>query len=185
VRTIEPLDINNQDHAGFLFDLAMACQDELIDDYDNDIILLVDKMHRAIHKGRIKAFLCKVQGENAGVMWVELCPREIGEIHAALLPKFRNFSGHAMAFLKKFIPFCFETLKLRKLRAMVPTYLNRPERLLRAYGFRKVGLHKAETIRNGRPENVVELCLIKGYPRALSRLKKQFKPEKLKGVVNG
>ncbi|HEY9747002.1 MAG TPA: GNAT family protein [Oculatellaceae cyanobacterium] len=178
MRSVEKLDINNKEHAGFLFDLAMACKDELIDDYENDIILMVDKMQRGIASGSIKAFLCSVKGEKCGAMWVEICPREIGEIHAAMLPKFRDFSGHAIAFLKLFIPFCFNTLKLRKLRAMVPTYLSRPERLLRAYGFRKVGLHKAETLRNGKPESVVELCLLKNQPRIPSRLKNQFKPQK-------
>lgn len=175
-RTVEKLDVNQSEHAGFVYDLAMACQDELLDDYQDDIILLISQMERDLKAGNIIGFLCRVDGEKCGLIWVQKAPRDIGELHAAMLPKFRkSMAGHAMYFLKTFIPFCFDRLKLRKLRAMIPVYLKRPERLLRRYGFQKAGLHREETMKDGRPESVVELYLLRNQYKGLQygKIKKQ------------
>lgn len=176
MRSIELLNINSPEHAGFVFDLLMACKDTLLDDYENDIIMVIKKTEDELKSKAAVAFLCRVNGQPCGLIWVSNTPKEIGEIHAAMMPVFRGGLGkHALYFLKEFIPFCFNTLKYRKLRAMIPIY-NRPaERMLRFYGFKKAGLHHEETLKNGKPITIVELSLTKNQFRGLQNDQQQQK----------
>jgi RimJ/RimL family protein N-acetyltransferase len=160
MRTVELLNINKPEHAAFMFDLAMACKDQLLDDYNNDIIVMVEDMSAALNEKRIIAFLCYVNEKPCGMIWVENMPREIGEINAAMMPEYRAGLGkHAYYFLRMFVPFCFESLNLRKLRAMISIQNKKPEKLLRHYGFKKVGLHPEESMRDGKPVTMVELFM--------------------------
>jgi hypothetical protein len=159
-RTVEVLDVAKPEHAGFMFDLAMACKDQLLDDYSNDIIVLIEEMGAALAAKQTTAFICKVDATPCAMVWVNHTPRDIGEITAAMMPEFRKGLGaHAYYFLSMFVPYCFDSLNIRKLRALIPITNNRPEKLLRKYGFRKVGLHQEETVKNGIPQTVVELSM--------------------------
>jgi len=141
-----------------MFDLGMACKDDLLDDYDNDIILIIEEYQRATEKGIAKMFLCKQDGENAGIVWVDLDTKGIGYLHAGLMPKFRK-GFTALYFIRLFVQYCFETLKLRSVEAHFPTTNKRAETLVRRIGFRKYGLKPHGTTINGKPISHVLLAL--------------------------
>lgn len=159
-RTVERLDVNIPEHAGFVYDLGLVCKDDLLDDYSNDIILVIADSQCRIANGTTQAFLCRVDGQMAGIVWVDLDPKGIGYIHAGLMPEFRK-GFTALHFLRLFIGFCFETLSLRKLEMYLPPRNYRAEKLVRRLGFKKEGFRKEATLIDGKPQHHVVLALTK------------------------
>lgn len=170
-RTVEPLNIGIPEHAGFMYDLALLCKDDFLNDYENDIILVMNEYERRLADGSVVAFLAKQNGENAGIIWVELDRYKVGRLRAGMMPKYRK--GHtAMHFFKQFISFCFESLNIRKLDAeitmgekfkdidgkvrykTVRTALA-AEALLRRFGFKKEGQIKEALLINGKPRDTL------------------------------
>lgn len=158
MRTVERLNIDNPRHAGFMYDLGMACKDQFLDDYDNDIIALIDEYDKRIKSGETIAFLASVDGEEAGIIWVEIDRYNIGYVHIGLMPKFRG-GPTAYNITKLFITFCFKSLKVRSLESHIPTFNRVTEKLLRRLGFVKYGLKPEATLVNGVPEKHVLLAL--------------------------
>lgn len=60
-----------------------------------------------------------------------------------------------------FFNYCFKTLGLKKIKAMIYPENFRVINLLKRCGFEKEGLLKSETIRNGRPQDIEVYSLIK------------------------
>lgn len=161
-RSVELLDVNKRDHAMFLYDLLVACKDEFLDDYENDIIAVIDEYHKRLEHQGATAFLCLVNGQKAGIIGVSDNGKHVGELLAALHPQFRDGLGrHAYRFMEAFVSFCFDSLDYRKLRTLNFISNQRVEKLLRHYGFRKAGLHYAETMKDGKPATMVELYMTK------------------------
>ncbi len=158
MRTVELLDLSVKDHREFMYDLGMTCKDDFLDDYDNDIILLMNHYGKEIEGGGTKAFLCLDDGQKAGIIWVDIDTKGIGYIHAALMPEYRK-GFNALHFLRQFVAFCFEHTDLRKIEAHLPTRNRRAEKLIIRIGFTKEGLRKAATMKNGKPENHVLLAI--------------------------
>lgn len=169
MRSAELLDLNDQEHAEFLYELLTTCKDDFLDDYEQDILKVINDYAKSLH-GESVAFLCSVNGEKAGIIGVTPNARQVGELLAAMMPKYRDGLGrNAYFFLDGFIEFCFHTLEYRKLRALNPIDNQKPEKLLRRYGFRKAGLHPEETMKNGKPVLMVELYMTKNLYEAKKR----------------
>jgi RimJ/RimL family protein N-acetyltransferase len=160
VRSVVKLDIDNPEHAIFMHDLAVECRDEFISDYDPDIPTLMNAYNRAIHAGDTVAFLCLVDGAKAGIIWVDVDRYRIGYLHAGLMPAFRQ-GWNALAFLRQFIGFCFDTLGLESLEAHLPKYNKPAEKLVRRLGFEKYGLRPYGLRQGGHPQMHVLLALTK------------------------
>lgn len=166
-KTVELLNVDNPAHAEFLYDVAMACKDYYFNDYDNDIIVMIQQSKQAIQQGLIKAFLAKVEDKPVGIIWVERDHYDIGFVRAGIMPEYRN-GVFAKYFLNQFVKFCFEKLGFRKLVATFTTEQKTIERLLRDMGFTKEGLLKEELVKDGRPVDLLRLALLKGRYEALS-----------------
>lgn len=169
MRTVEKLDIANPEHSGFMYDLGTTCKDSFLNDHQNDIILMMNHYEQRIKDGSTVAFLCKEDGENVGIVWVEIDIYQIGRLRAGMMPEHRR-GMTAAHFLKDFIAFCFKTLNLRKLDAEIEIdHKNRgsraAEKLLRRFGFEKEGLLKEALIRDGKPRNTVLLALLRSKYR--------------------
>lgn len=59
-----------------------------------------------------------------------------------------------------FFNYCFETLGLKKIKALIYPENFRVVRLLKRCGFNKEGLLESETIRGGKPQNIAVYSLI-------------------------
>jgi len=174
MRTVERLDINNPEHAGFMFDLGNACQDDFLNDHQSDIILLMNEYDRRIRDGSVVAFLCKQDGADIGIVWVEMDGFGVGRVRAGMMPEYR--SGFTAAhFLRKFVDFCFRTLSLRKLDAEIVLYdkMNRgskaAETLLRRFGFKKEGFLRESLMKGGRPRDTILLGLTRNRFEGLKK----------------
>jgi hypothetical protein len=164
MRSVEQLDISRKEHAEFMYDLGLICQDDFLDDHQNDMILIMNEYDRAIRGGSVVAFLCKQDGLNAGIVWVEKNLYGVGRVRAGLLPQYRQ-GFTAAHFLKMFVDFCFKTLNLRKLDAEIVLYGKEKrgsaaaEKLLRRFGFAKEGLIREALLKGGKPRDTVLLGL--------------------------
>lgn len=177
-RTVERFDIKNPEHAGFMYDLAMACKDDFMNDYDNDILLIMNEYERAIDAGNVVAFLAMVNGEKAGIIWVDKLLYGVGRVRAGLMPSFRN-GFTALGLMHQFIDFCFKELDLRKLDAEIsfkwkPTgdelfdrkrakNAEAAEKIFRRVGFRKEGLIREAFTVNGEPQDTLLFGLTRTY----------------------
>lgn len=163
--TFQFADMNNPEHAALVCRLCQASRDILLDDYNNDVILFIQDMQRELSRQDAKGWICKVNGVPAGVLWVSVDSRQIGELFGGCLPEFRQgLAKNVARFSIDFVDWCFnqqQGLGLRKLRAETPVYNHQAEKLLKHLGFRKEGLLLAETMRNGKPENHVRLRLLR------------------------
>lgn len=63
---------------------------------------------------------------------------------------------------KKFIKFCFKRYKLKKLKAYVFPQNSRVKTLLKKSGFTKESLLKAETVKDGKLQDIEVYSIIKG-----------------------
>ena len=158
MRNVVKLDIDNPEHAHFMHDLAVECKDEFISDYDPELPAIMNAYNRAIHAGDTVAFLCKVNGQNAGIIWVDIDRYKIGYLHAGLMPEFRK-GWNALAFLREFVGFCFSTLRLESVEAHLPKYNKPAEKLVRRLGFEKYGLRPYSQRVNGQSQSHVLLAL--------------------------
>lgn len=159
----EKIDLNKQEHGGFIFDLINACRDELLDDFDNDELLLIQDYKTRMQEGTAVGFIVKRHGEYIGAIWVDVYSDKTGKLFAALMPGYRNGKG-AFHFLGQFIQFCFNDLNLRKLTATTRFRGKKkctPERLLRKFGFSKSGIDNEATIVGGLPVDHLVLALTK------------------------
>lgn len=187
--TVERLNLDIKDHSSFMFELAYVCQDDFLNDYQNDIILLMNHYERAINNGSAVAFLCKKNGENCGIVWVEIDDYECGRIRAGMMPEYRS-GFTAYKFLRLFIDYCFNSLKLRKLDAeivMGEKYKDgrkmryRPmsrttkaaEKLLRRFGFEKEGQPKEALLIDGKPRDTLLLALTRNRYKGLTDVQRQ------------
>lgn len=166
MQTVEVLNLSNRDHAGFMYDLATVCQKDFLNDYDNDVILLMNEYERAIDDGSCKAFLAKVEDQPAGIIWTEIDRYGVGRVRAGLMPEFRR--GHiAYSFMRQFIDYCFNVLSLRKLDAELTLWRDRnrssmaAEKILRRIGFRKQGLIEDALLIGGKPYDTLLFGLTK------------------------
>jgi hypothetical protein len=174
MKTVETLNLLKPEHSMFMHDLAMVCKDDFLNDYDNDIILIINEYERQIKKGQTKAFLVRINGEKAGIIWVEMM-YGVGRLRAGLLPKYRQ-GVRSYNLLKDFARYCFDSLKLRKLDAelVLPNDSKKTsagERLLRHLGFKKEGLLKEALLRNGEPHNTILLGLTRNQYKGLIDVK--------------
>jgi len=177
-RTVENLDVSIPEHAEFMFDLAMACKEDMFDDYDTDIIQIIDDYKRALDRGIAKMFLCRVEGEKAGIVWVDLDTKGIGYLHAGLLPEFRT-GFTALYFFRRFIEYCFETLNLRSLEMGIPTRNRKAEAIVRRIGFKKYGIKPAATTVNGQPIPLVLLAFTRDqYKGRKNGIKSEFQQKR-------
>ena len=165
-RTVEKLDIDNPEHATFMYDLAVACQDDFLNDADTDIIILMHEYNQAIKDGNTVAFLCQENGENAGIIWADIDRHAVGYMHAGLMPQYRQ-GFTALHFARLFVDFCFRQLELNSLEAQLPTHNRVAEVLMRRIGFRKYGLRPFAMKVNGRPEKHVLFAMTKDNWEAL------------------
>jgi hypothetical protein len=177
MRTVEKLNLLNPEHSAFAYDLAMACQNEFIDDYNPDIILLLEEFSHRLKEGDTKAFLCKVDGQKAGIIWVEIDRYEIGFLRGGMMPAYRN-GFHIWWFFKEFIEYCFQGLKLRKLQADVPVWNRRIEKLVRLIGFKKEGIIFEASMKNGVPENHVYFGLTRNRYEGKRHVQRQQRRRK-------
>jgi RimJ/RimL family protein N-acetyltransferase len=158
--TVELLDVSRADHSGFVYDLAMACKEELLNDFESDIIVFINQAQRKIASGYVHAFMCKVDGEAVGSIWVERDDYGIGYVRFGVLPEARN-AFKAKWFLAQFLGYCFGALSLRKVVSLFEPAQRPMEKLLRDLGFRKEGFFRAELMRHGEPVDIVRLGLLK------------------------
>lgn len=180
MKTIQTLNLLNPEHALFMHDLAQSCKEDFLNDYENDIILLINEYERRIKNGSTKAFLVKIDGSQAGIIWVDIDIYEVGRIRAGLLPQFRQ-GVRSLRILKDFVRYCFDSLKLRKLDAEIILPLDKQltasaERLLRHIGFKKEGLIKEALLKNGVAHHSVLLGLTKNQFEGLIHVKKEIHP---------
>jgi hypothetical protein len=157
-------DMDNPVHAGLVCRLCQASRDILLDDFNSDVILFIQDMQRELSAQNATGWVCKVDGEPAGILWVSVDTRGIGEMFGGCLPEYRKgLARHTASFSRAFLDYCFhpDGLNLRKVRAETPVYNHKAEKLLKGLGFRKEGLLQAETLRNGKPENHVRLRLLR------------------------
>jgi RimJ/RimL family protein N-acetyltransferase len=154
------LNPSNSEHMAFMFDLATACKEDFLDDFNQDEILLLHQYADCIKSGQTTAFIAKADGKNAGIIWVDVTPTKIGYLHVGLLPEFRK-GFNALGLIRDFMTFCFNTLELRKLEASIPTKNITIEKLLRRLGFTKEGVQMEATVVNGESENHVLLAMTK------------------------
>jgi RimJ/RimL family protein N-acetyltransferase len=171
MRSVEKFDILNPEHAGFMYDLAMACREDFMNDHDNDILLIMSEYERQLKAGTVVAFLALQDEKPAGIIWVELDRFNTGRLRAGLMPQYRQ--GYtAMHFFRQFIDFCFEHLDVRKLDAeivmgekfrdadgriryrQIRTALA-AEKLLRRFGFKKEGQPKEALMIDGKPRDTL------------------------------
>lgn len=160
VRTVEKLNIDYPEHAGFMYDLALECKDDFLNDVDTDIIVLINAYNERIHDGSTVAFLCQEDGQNAGIIWVDVDRFGVGYMHAGLMPAFRK-GFTALHFARLFVDFCFNSLGLNAVEAQLPTHNRTAEALMRRIGFRKYGLRPFAMMVNGRPERHVLFSMTK------------------------
>lgn len=152
------LNPDNSEHMAFMFDLATACKEDFLDDFASDEIILLHQYADCIKRGSTTAFIAKKDGENAGIIWVDVNPKKIGYLHIGLLPEFRQ-GFNALTLIRDFLGFCFNTLRLRKIEASIPTKNIVIEKLYRRLGFTKEGIKKEATVVNGRSENHLLLAM--------------------------
>lgn len=144
-----------------MYDLAVECQDDFLNDHENDIVAMLHEYSEGIKTGDVVAFLISLGGVKAGVIWVEIDRYGVGNLHAGLMPEFRKgFTAYKC--LREFVGFCFRKLDLRSLEAHIPTHNKVTEKLLRRFGFRKFGLRPEAILVNGEPEAFVLLYLTRG-----------------------
>lgn len=188
--SVELIDLSQPDHAQFMYDLALACKDDFLNDVDNDIILMINHYERAINNGNVVAFIAKVEGANAGIVWVEKDGYGTGRIRAGLLPSYRRWQT-AQYFLRLFIDYCFNSLDFRKLDAEIifgeklpngryapmPRGVRAAEKLLRRFGFKKQGINEEALMINGRARDSLLLALTRNRYKGLTHVKKQQKQQ--------
>lgn len=170
MRTVEKFNIADPEHSGFMFDLAMVCKEDFLNDRDSDIILVMNEYERRLKNGSVVAFLAKENDEKAGIIWVELGYYGVGRLRAGLMPKFRK-GFTALHFFRQFIDFCFENLNVRKLDAEITMGERVPgkgkmhykrsrtalaaEALIRRFGFKKEGQIREALMINGKPRDTL------------------------------
>ncbi len=175
---VELLDIDNPDHAGFFFDLGEACKADFLNDYDNDIILMMNQYKRRIEDGSVKAFVAKSQGQKVGIIWCELGDYGDGRVRAGLLPRYRCRGRLAWNIMKMFVDYCFNTLDLRKLDATIELYYRNAnkssyaaEKILRKLTFTKEGILRQAITRDGKPKDMILFGLLRDeYKRKLAHV---------------
>lgn len=177
MKTVERLNIDNPEHAGFMYDLAVECKDDFLNDHDSDIILMMNEYQRRIKSETVFAFIAKDGDRKEGIVWVDVDNYGVGRIRAGLTNSSRK--GHtAMYFLRLFIAFCFDRLDLRKLDAEIVLYgrenksSQAAEKLLRRFGFKKEGLIKEALLKDGTPRDTLLFGLTQNRYRGLRHVKK-------------
>lgn len=174
MKTVVKLNIDNPEHAGFMFDLAFACQDDFLNDVDNDIILMMNEYQRGIKEGRVHAFIAQEEGRNLGIVWIEVDRYGVGRLRAGMMPDERK-GTRAFYFLHQFIDHCFNTLKIRKLDAEFALYdpdnrsAKAAEKLLRRFGFKKEGHIKQALSKGGVLKDTILLGLTRDRYKGLRK----------------
>lgn len=166
MRSAEPLDFSNTLHRAILFDLASCNQNHLLNDYDNDIILILAAYEQDVAAGRAHAFIVWVDNQPAGCFWLETDHYQTGRVRGALLPEWRHIKN-LIYFLKGLVQYGFDSLGLRKLDAEITLYSKHDrgsaatEKVLKRIGFQKVGIIREALVVNGKPKDTVLLDYLK------------------------
>lgn len=159
----ELINLDNADHAGFIYDLINECRAEFLSDFEDDELLVIAEYRDRIKNGQTVGFLGKVDGQPIGAIWVDIDRYKIGNMYAGAIPQYRGGIA-AYRFLKQFIEFCFESMDLRKLEAKIlfrGRTKNTPERLVRKLGFKKQGMDWDSTLINGESVDHLVFALTK------------------------
>ncbi len=165
-RDVLPLDFSNRNHRAILFDLAVANQQHLLNDVDNDIPLIIYGYEQRQAAGEVFAFIAVVDDQPAGCFWIEVDRYGIGRLRGALLPEYRDAWNGAF-FLRLAVQYAFEGVGIRKLECELALYpkLDREsataERLLKRIGFNKRAILPESLMIGGRPKDTILLDYLK------------------------
>jgi len=166
VRSVEALDFSNREHRALIFDLALCNQQHLLNDYDNDIVLIINYYQREADAGFLRAFIALIDNQPAGCFWVEMDRYETGRIRGALFPQYRNAWNGAF-FMRFLVDYGFNILELRKLDAELALYSRKDrgsaaaERLLKRIGFKKRAILPEALMIDGSPKDTILLDFLK------------------------
>lgn len=166
VRSIEPVDFSNRNHRALFFDLALANQHHLLNDYDNDIVLIINGFERRQEIGELSAFIAMVDGLEVGCFWIEIDRYGVGRVRGALFSEYRN-AWNGLFFLKMMVMVGFEVLGLRKLDSELGLYPKQDresaaaERILKRIGFKKRAILPEAMMIGGKPRDTILLDFLK------------------------
>jgi RimJ/RimL family protein N-acetyltransferase len=137
----------------------------LFDDFfseQNDIDLIIDLVEKTSPYFWI--ILDKKNREFAGFVFLEnfVGNAEMlysAEITTCFKPKYWGFFTKKCA--KKFLKYCFKNYGLKKIKALIFEQNFKVKAILKYSGFKKEGQLKAETLKNGMPQNIDVYSIIK------------------------
>lgn len=160
MKSVIQLDFKNKEHRAFFFDVLLEARDTWEHDDSYDAIEFVTLVDRGVQAGVCKAFIGVVNGNMAGVIWVDHDRMRVGTLHGALLPKYQN-GFFSKWFVREFLSYCFNTLNLRKVMVELPVFNVKADKLLKNLGFKREGLLKDHFTINGVSKYAVLLGLSK------------------------
>lgn len=164
-RSVEPLDFTKKAHRALLFDLALENQQHLLNDYDNDIVLIIGGYEYRQSVGELHAFIALVDDQPVGCFWIEVA-YGVGRVRGALFNRFKNV-WNGVYFMKWLVRYGFETVGFRKLDHEMMLYSKHDhdsaakERLLKLLGFTKRAILPEALMVNGKPKDTILLDLLK------------------------
>lgn len=166
MRSVEPVDFQNKAHRALIFDLALSNKEHLLNDYDNDIVVVIAGLEQRALSGWLHGFVAMVDHKMAGCFWVETDQYETGRVRAGLLPEYRN-AWNGLYFLKWIVAYGFEILGLRKLDSEFPLYSKRDkeaaaaEKILKRIGFKKRTILPEALMVDGHPKDTILLDFLR------------------------
>jgi hypothetical protein len=144
-----------------VFDLAIENRNHLLNDYDNDIVIIIGGYERLDAAGALHGFVAYDYEQPVGVFWIEV-DRGVGRIRGALFDEFRTL-WNAVYFLKRMTVYAFEELNIRKLDAEFPLYSKKDknyavaEQILKRIGFKKRAILPENMMIDGKPKDTILL----------------------------
>lgn len=165
MRSVFPVDFNNPEHRAIMFDCALANKEHLLNDYERDIILVINGLEEQWLAEYIDGFIAYVDDTPAGCFWVHKY-MGVGRIRGGLFPQFKD-TWNAVWFLKWLIKYGFERLELRKIEAELPLYSKHDrdsaaaERILKRIGFKKRTILPESMMIHGQPKDTILLDHLK------------------------
>lgn len=157
-----PFDGNNPDHGKLLYQIGKESSSVFWDDRHRDPILFINEVSRRTCKENPRHFVVEYNGELSGYLGLIVDVYNIGYVEAAALKKARSFYP-ARESLLLFVHYCFEKLKLHKLKCQIPVFNRQAEAVARSIGFRREGISKYELKFNGRYCDLLEMGLFPSY----------------------
>lgn len=118
---------------------------------------------QGLHGDPTRAYFGIVMGDGglAGVAWLKQIDWRVRKAEVGIYLGRSRGKGLGKEALRNLIQYAFETLNLHKLWATVFSYNMPSQRLFEGLGFRKEGLLRQETYREGRYHDVIRYGLLR------------------------